>query len=96
MKKLLVVLPALGLVIGCTKPAESGALNGVQHRSVSVRTEGKGSFNEEAAITFIYNAGYRHIEGMRHDANGVWHGKATKAGQTTAISVNDQGAVTPG
>jgi hypothetical protein len=55
---------------------------------------GKNSFTESQAKTRIEAAGFTGVSGLTKDNNGVWHGKASKAGTTQTVNLDFQGNVT--
>jgi hypothetical protein len=55
---------------------------------------GKNSFTESQARSRIEAAGYTGVSGLMKDNNGVWHGKASKAGTTQTVNLDFQGNVT--
>lgn len=57
-------------------------------------TAGANSFTEAQAKSAIEGAGYTGVGPLTQDANGVWMGKATKAGKEAAVAVDYKGAVT--
>ncbi|MDO9433710.1 MAG: hypothetical protein Q7T84_20660 [Phenylobacterium sp.] len=57
-------------------------------------TAGANSFTEAQAKSAIEGAGYTNVGALTQDANGVWMGKATKAGKEASVAVDYKGAVT--
>jgi hypothetical protein len=55
---------------------------------------GANSFTEGQAKSRIEAAGYTGISGLAKDKDGVWRGKASKAGQPFTVSLDYQGNVT--
>jgi hypothetical protein len=55
---------------------------------------GANSFTEGQAKSRIEAAGYRDVSGLMKDKDGVWHGKASKAGTMVAVSLDYQGNIT--
>jgi hypothetical protein len=55
---------------------------------------GANSFTENQAKSRIENAGYSSVSSLAKDKDGVWRGKAAKAGATKDVSVDYQGNVT--
>jgi hypothetical protein len=55
---------------------------------------GANSFTEGQAKSRIEARGYTQVSGLTKDADGVWRGKATKAGKTVSVSLDFQGNVT--
>jgi hypothetical protein len=56
---------------------------------------GSNSFTEAQAKSRMQAAGFTGVTGLTKDRDGVWHGKAAKAGQTTDVTLDFQGNVTP-
>src|SRR3954469_6026676 len=56
---------------------------------------GANSFTEGQAKSRIEGAGYSNVSGLQKDDNGVWRGKADKAGTKADVSVDFQGNVNP-
>ncbi|MGY4348091.1 hypothetical protein ACVWXM_004558 [Bradyrhizobium sp. GM7.3] len=56
---------------------------------------GRNSFTEGQAKSKIEGAGYSNVSGLQKDDNGVWRGKADKAGTKADVSVDFQGNVNP-
>lgn len=96
MKRLIVAIFAVGLVAGCSKPADTTnpPVAADQNRQVTAPAAGNNSFTQGQAQTHLANAGYTNITGMTQDDKGVWHGQATKDGKPVAVSVDYQGSVT--
>ena len=57
--------------------------------------EGRNSFTEGQAKSRIEGAGYSNVSGLHKDDQGVWRGKAEKAGTKTDVSLDFQGNVNP-
>ncbi len=81
------------------QPAKSGpnnnAVNSSGQNNSNAPVAGRNSFTESQAKTKIEQAGYTKVTDLKKDDNGVWRGKASKGGSTTAISVDFQGNVNP-
>ena len=56
---------------------------------------GANSFTEGQAKSRIEGAGYSNVSGLQKDDQGVWRGKADKAGTKTDVSLDFQGNVNP-
>jgi hypothetical protein len=54
---------------------------------------GANSFTEGQAKSRIEGAGYTDISGLVKDKDGVWRGKASKAGKPYTVSLDYQGNV---
>ncbi|NLS00409.1 PepSY domain-containing protein [Rhizobium sp. P38BS-XIX] len=55
---------------------------------------GKNSFTESQARSHIEKAGYKNIQGLKLDSQGVWRATASKNGKSAAVSLDFQGNVT--
>ena len=55
---------------------------------------GKNSFTESQARSRIEAAGFTGVSELMKDKDGVWHGKASKAGTTQTVNLDFQGNVT--
>jgi hypothetical protein len=56
---------------------------------------GANSFTEGQAKSRMEAAGYTGVTGLMKDKDGVWHGKASKAGAMSDVTLDFQGNVTP-
>jgi opacity protein-like surface antigen len=54
---------------------------------------GANSFTEGQAKSRIEAAGYSNISGLTKDKNGIWRGKASKAGRAVDIALDYQGNI---
>ena len=101
MKRLL-----LGAVIGLAAitaasaqnpPAQSGpnnnAVNSPGQNNSNAPVAGRNSFTEGQAKSKIEEAGYTNVTELKKDDNGIWRGRASKGGSSTAVSVDFQGNV---
>ena len=55
---------------------------------------GANSFTESQAKSRIEAAGFTNVSGLAKDKDGIWRGKASKAGAMTTVSLDYQGNVT--
>lgn len=82
-----------------SQPAQSGpgnnAVNSSDQNNSNAPVSGRNSFTEGQAKSRIEAAGYSNVSGLQKDDNGVWRGKADKAGTKTDVSVDFQGNVNP-
>ena len=82
-----------------TPAAQSGpnnnAINSAGQNNSNAPVAGRNSFTEGQAKSRIEGAGYTNVSALQKDANGVWRGKATKAGATSNVSVDFEGNVNP-
>src|ERR1700750_2746322 len=80
-----------------TPPAQSGpnnnAINSAAQNNSDAPVAGRNSFTEGQAKSKIEDAGYTSVTELKKDDNGVWRGKASKDGSSTAVSVDFQGNV---
>jgi len=56
---------------------------------------GANSFTEAQAKSRLESSGFTNVSGLKQDAQGVWRGKGTKAGQIVDVSIDYQGNMTP-
>ncbi|QQN62197.1 hypothetical protein JIR23_21670 [Bradyrhizobium diazoefficiens] len=79
------------------QPAQSGpgnkAVNSSDQKNSNAPVAGRNSFTEGQAKSRIEAAGYSNVSGLQKDNNGVWRGKADKAGTKTDVSIDFQGNV---
>src|SRR5712672_1266882 len=54
---------------------------------------GANSFTEGQAKSRIESNGYTNVVGLQKDAQGVWHGTASKDGRSVPVSLDFQGNV---
>jgi hypothetical protein len=54
---------------------------------------GANSFTEGQAKSHIESAGYSNVSGLIKDKDGIWRGKASKAGATVDVALDYQGNV---
>ena len=80
-------------------PAQSGpnnnAVNSRGENNSNAPVAGRNSFTEGQAKSKIEGAGFTNVSELKKDDNGVWRGKASKAGSASAVSVDFQGNVNP-
>jgi hypothetical protein len=78
-------------------PAQSGpgnnAVNSAGQNNANAPVAGANSFTEGQAKSKIEDAGFTNVTELKKDDNGVWRGKASKGGTSTAVSVDFQGNV---
>ena len=82
-----------------SQPAQSGpgnnAVNSSDQNNSNKPVAGRNSFTEGQAKSRIEDAGYSNVSGLKKDDQGVWRGKADKAGAKSDVSVDFQGNVNP-
>jgi hypothetical protein len=101
MKRLSTIIVATALLAsGAAFAQNPAAKDGPNNSAVNTGEKnstapvvGRNSFTEGQAKSAIEKAGYANISELKKDDNGVWRGKASKAGATTGISVDFQGNV---
>jgi hypothetical protein len=102
MKRSIVIICAAMLAAtaapGQTQPpAQSGpgnnAVNSSGQNNSSAPVAGHNSFTEGQAKSKIEGAGFSNVTELKKDDNGVWRGKASKAGTSSSVSVDFQGNV---
>ena len=78
-------------------PAQSGpgnnAINSSGQNNSSAPVAGHNSFTEGQAKSKIEGAGFSNVTDLKKDDNGIWRGKASKAGASSSVSVDFQGNV---
>lgn len=57
--------------------------------------KGANSFTEDQARSRIEAKGFTNVTGLAKDKDGVWRGKATKAGTSHDVALDYQGNVFP-
>jgi hypothetical protein len=100
--KLIVIAALAGLSITSAfaqQPAKdgpnNGAVNTTKENNSTAPVAGRNSFTEDQAKERITAAGFTAVSALKKDDNGVWRGKATKAGAQSDVSVDFQGNVNP-
>ena len=86
----LLIFAAGGAIAQTKTPAV--ATSTTQNSSAPVA--GANSFTESQARSRIEAAGYTGVSGLMKDKDGVWHGKASKAGTMMTVSLDYQGNIT--
>lgn len=85
------------LAVAQSAPAQNEpqnpAVKSMRDNNSSTPVAGANSFTKGEAQSQIEAKGYTHVTGLRKDESGVWRGKATKDGQSGAVSVDYQGNV---
>ena len=80
-----------------SQQAQSGpgnnAINNPDKNNANAPVAGRNSFTEGQAKSRIEEAGYSNVSGLQKDNQGVWRGKADKAGTKTDVSIDFQGKV---
>lgn len=64
-----------------------------EQKNSNAPVAGRNSFTEGQAKSAIEKAGYSNVTELKKDDNGVWRGKASKGGSSSAISIDFQGNV---
>jgi hypothetical protein len=92
-----VMVLAVGSAGAQTPPANPDAKTPAVAASNTVNpgapAAGANSFTEGQAKSRIEAAGYSDISGLMKDKDGVWRGKASKAGKPFTVSLDYQGNV---
>jgi hypothetical protein len=102
-RQLLIIAAVVTITAGSSfaqnPPAQSGpnnnAVNSSGQNNSNAPVAGANSFTEGQAKSRIEGAGYSNVTDLKKDDNGVWRGKAQKAGTTTGVSIDFQGNVNP-
>ena len=93
----MVLLLATSGALAQNPPANNGpnnkAVNSKSENNPGAPVAGANSFTEGQAKSKIEDAGYTNVTELKKDDNGVWRGKASKSGSSTAVSVDFQGNV---
>lgn len=80
-----------------TPPAQSGpgnnAVNSPNTNNSTAPVSGANSFTEGQARSRIESAGFTDVSELQKDDNGIWRGKAKRAGKTVSVSLDFQGNV---
>jgi hypothetical protein len=88
---------AAGSAVAQTPPANPDAKTPAVATSNTVNpgapAAGANSFTEGQAKSRIEAAGYSDVSGLMKDKDGVWRGKASKAGKPFTVSLDYQGNV---
>jgi hypothetical protein len=63
------------------------------HADANTPAHGANSFTRGQAASRIQARGYANVSGLKLDQNGVWHGQATKDGQTAEVWLDYKGNV---
>lgn len=74
-------------------PSKTVTTPGASAPSVAVNPPNVSTMTEAQARARITAQGYRNIQGLRQDASGSWHGKASLNGKSAQVSVNASGVV---
>jgi hypothetical protein len=94
-----ILVIAAGSAYAQTPPANPDAKTPAVATSTTVNpgapAAGANSFTEGQAKSRMEAAGYSGVAGLMKDKDGVWRGKATKAGSTMDVTLDFQGNVTP-
>jgi hypothetical protein len=72
---------------------QNPAVKSPTENNSSMPVAGANSFTQSEAMKQIESKGYTHVTHLKKDKNGVWHGVASKDGQSGPISVDYQGNV---
>ena len=63
-------------------------------QSPAAPIKGANSFTEGQAKSRIEAAGFTDISGLMKDKDGIWHGKASKAGSMVTVNMDYHGNIT--
>jgi hypothetical protein len=77
------------------KEPGNNAVNSSGQNNSNAPVAGHNSFTEGQAKSRIEAAGFSNVSGLQKDNDGVWRGKADKAGAKTDVTVDFQGNVNP-
>jgi hypothetical protein len=102
MKKLLLAAAFVGastfaaFAQTSTAPATDGdtpAIATPDDKNLTAPVEGANSFTEDQAKERITEAGYADVTDLKLDEKGVWHGTATKGGNSVKVALDYQGNI---
>ncbi len=71
----------------------NNAVNSAGQNNSDAPVAGRNSFTEGQAKSRIEQTGYSNVTDLKKDGDGVWRGKADKAGASANVSVDFQGNV---
>jgi hypothetical protein len=74
--------------------AQTPAVKSPNANNPSAPVPGANSFTEGQAKEKIESKGYTQVSGLTKNADGIWTGKAMKAGKQVNVKVDFQGNVT--
>ncbi|RXG88033.1 MULTISPECIES: hypothetical protein [Bradyrhizobium] len=92
---LLASAPARAQSQPLAKRAGKQAVNSSDQNNSNAPFAGRNSLADGQAKSRIEGAGYSNVSGLQRDNEGVWRGKADKAGTKTDVSVDFQGNANP-
>jgi hypothetical protein len=104
MKRIAILAATAAILLGSPSlaqntPAKSGpnnnAVNSKGENNSNAPVAGRNSFTEGQAKSKIEEAGFSNVSGLQKDKDGVWRGKASKAGKETEVTLDFQGNVNP-
>ena len=89
---------AHGAVAQNTRPpanpdASTPAVANTKSNNPGAPAAGANSFTEGQAKSRIEAAGFSNVSGLSKDKDGIWRGKASKAGTTVDVALDYQGNV---
>jgi hypothetical protein len=85
---------APGGAVSAPASPQNDAVNSDANVNDTSQTPGSNSFTESQAKSHIESAGYTDVSTLTKTADGLWIGKAKKAGKTMDVSLDFKGAVT--
>lgn len=85
---------AEGPVVSTSQAPRNEAVDTAPTAGETGPTPGANSYTEAQAKSAIESAGYTAVGPLTQNANGLWHGTATKDGKEASVSVDYKGAVT--
>jgi hypothetical protein len=71
------------------------AINRSEGNNPGAPAAGANSFTEGQAKSRLEKDGYTEISELTKDGDGLWRGKAKKAGQTVEVAIDYQGNIVP-
>jgi hypothetical protein len=71
----------------------SGQTSTVATAETGSPAKGANSFTQSQAVSRIAEAGFRDVNGLKKDSDGVWRGVATRNGQQVSVWLDYTGKV---
>lgn len=98
MKRALVIAISIALSSGAvaqTPPASPRPEMPAANSPANMPAKGANSFTQAQAKSRIEGMGFTNVTGLEKDKDGVWRGKAMKAGASHDVAVDYKGNVFP-
>lgn len=103
MKKMPILAACGGLLLASGAIAQTATHSGSHNpaikdskpATVAAPAAGANSFTEDQARGRFAKAGFGTVSALAKDGNGVWRGKAMRAGKSVDVALDYKGNVTP-